>query len=327
MPRPLGILVLAYGGPEREEDVAPFLRRVMAPREPSEAALQRAMSRYLAIGGRSPLVLNTAEQAEALADLLNGLFYGSLVEAAGGEVRPIVAVGFKHWVPSVTDALERLAEAGCGEVHALILSSHQSERATGAYLEAAREAASAAGVALHSAPSFHLSPGYIRALTDRIREALEDQQDDRQALERCALLFTAHSLPLVGGRSDEVYLRRLDETARSVAKQLQWPDWRLAFQSRSPRPGVQWMGPAMEEVVEELAVDHDAVLVVPLGFVSEHLETLYDLDIEAARMVHERGLRFLRAGAVGTHPDFVEALAGSVLSSVAAAQREGAIKS
>ncbi|MHB8869291.1 MAG: ferrochelatase [Thermoleophilia bacterium] len=328
----MAVLVLAYGGPESLDEVEPFLRRIMAPREPSADAVARAVERYSRIGGRSPLMENTREQARSLEERLNaGETGGSTVGGAATVFR--VFVGARHTVPGVAAALELAAEAADRAVVAVVLASHQSERATGGYLRDLASAFSALpesdrtrlGPPLVVDP-WHTSPAYLGAVAGRIQEAAA-RLAERATGGPPVVMFTAHSLPLVDGAGDPEYERRLGETIGGVVSLISpSPAWLLAYQSASPARGGAWLGPDVGGEIRRLASEGvDRVVVMPLGFVSEHLETLFDLDIELAGIAAEAGVVMERAATVQGTTGFLEALAAAVRGSLAEERSDAAV--
>lgn len=313
----VAVLMLAYGGPASLDHVKPFLRRIMAPREPSAEALARAIERYRAIGGRSPLVENTLHQAHLLQERLD-LLAASAFDAGGRNVSFEVISGMRHTEPSIDEAVRRAVEVADETVIVLIMASHQSERATGAYLRdvATSFAAVSAEARSEMAPpiyveAWHTSPLFLRAAADRVVEA--SRVWDR-GLEGAAVLFTAHSLPLMDDRGDPVYEQGLKATAQGVMDLIGDYRWSLAYQSAGAARGGRWLGPRVEDALGELAAAGvRKVVVTPLGFVSEHLETLYDLDIKLAREARNARVEMVRAGTVHDSPTFLEALAQSVI--------------
>ena len=339
-PRRLAVLLLAYGGPERMEDVPGFLGRVVAPRPLTDAMIQGASDRYRAIGGGSPLVANSREQASALEVALNGPggaavrdAFARSVDADASSVAVRVFLGMRHSSPELGQALDAALDFGGGAAVAVLLASHQSVTATGGYrrdLEAAlaKRAARGAGAGrvVMVAP-WHTSASFLDAVAERVREALarlDGRRSPGGAVEPPLLLFTAHSLP-ISGEGDPEYERGLAATAAGVVARLGPFSWRLAYQSRSSRPGMEWLGPDVETVLsEEAAAGCRRVVVVPLGFVAEHLETLYDLDIALAARARDLGVDMERAATVRDSPLFVASLVQAVAASFASPGRRAA---
>jgi ferrochelatase len=327
----VAVLVLAYGGPKHLDEVKPFLDRVLAPRAPSAQMVERALARYRAIGGGSPLAENTFAQASALDAYLRGPGAAALTPAVAGADGPApevgTFVGMRFTEPSLSHAVEQALDFGRGRAVAVILASHQSARATGGYVADVKAACAALG---HPTPDrvrfvarWHAAPLFLQALAEEVREVLPPSDDP--ARSDLSVLFTAHSLPIEGGERDADYESALLETARGVMALVGHLPWRLAYQSRSDRPGVEWLGPDAGDVLaEEAAAGRREVVVVPLGFVSEHLETLYDLDVALAGRAAELGVGFRRARTVQHSPRFIEALAAAVTQRVVDAGGEAA---
>ena len=326
--RRVAVLLLAHGGPESLDDVPDFLARVVAPRPLTDEMVRRARDRYQAIGGGSPLVANSRAQAAALENALNGP-RGAAVRAAAGEgdsagKAPLtvrVFLGMRHSPPDLRTALDAALEFGGGQAVGILLASHQSLTATGGYrrdVEAAL-AARGAGGRVTMVPPWHTSPAFLDAVAERAREALARldlrEPGDREGDVPTLLLFAAHSVPVEGG-GDPQYEEGLAATAAGVVARLGEFPWRLAYQSRSGRPGMEWLGPDVDEVLaEEAAAGRRRVVVVPLGFVAEHLETLYDLDIALATRARALGLSMERAATASDSLLFIDALCQAIADS------------
>jgi protoporphyrin/coproporphyrin ferrochelatase len=324
---PVAVLVLAYGGPKHLDEVRPFLDRVLAPRVPTAQMIERALGRYQAIGGGSPLAENTFAQASALDAYLRGPGATGLAGSDGAAPEVGTFVGMRFTEPTISRAVEQALDFGRGRAVAVILASHQSARATGGYVAGVEAACSALGDLSPGRVRFvgrwHAAPLFLEAVAERVREVLPPS-DDLERNDR-SVLFTAHSLPMDAGERDTDYESALLETARGVMGRVGHLPWRLAYQSRSDRPGVEWLGPdAADALAEEAAAGRREVVVVPLGFVSEHLETLYDLDVALAGRAAELGLGFRRARTVQDEPRFIAALAASVTQRVIEAGGEAA---
>ena len=310
---------MAYGTPERPEDLAAYYTHIRGGRPPSPELLEELRSRYEAIGGRSPLAEITARQAAALERRLN--------ERPGG-VRWKVYVGMRHWRPWIADALQQMAADGVRRAVGVALAPHDSKMSVGAYIEAAQRALEAMQPDRRPAMRFVRSwadhPLFVEAVAVRLVRALEAvagrpegkgvDGEDRGEEDRWAVLFTAHSLPERILAWDDPYPRELDKTCRAVAARvgLDGARWRFAYQSqgRTPEP---WLGPSLDEALRRLADEGVRdVVVCPVGFVSDHLEVLYDLDIEAAQLAGRLGMRLTRTPSLNDSPDFVEALAAIV---------------
>jgi ferrochelatase len=291
------VLVVAFGGPEHPDDVRPFLRRVLAGRNVPEGRMQEVAHHYDAIGGKSPLPEITRRQTAALARTL----------AARGLDVP-VRVGFRHSAPDLRDALRDLADTGAKRVACVIMAAHEGAASRGRYrdaCEAARAALGATAPAVAYTPSFHAHPGFVRANVEHVREA--ERRIPERDRDAAVLVFGAHSVP---ARDAEPYVAGLTESAQLVAQALGRANPRIAYQSRSGSPLEPWLEPSIEEVIAAEAERGTRHLIVsPIGFVCDHVEVLYDLDLEAAASARARGIGFHRAATVGEHPAFIAALA------------------
>ena len=280
-----GVLVMAYGTPASPDDVEAYYTHIRRGRPPTPEQLDDLKRRYEAIGGVSPLLSRTRAQVEALARALGD---GWMVE-----------LGQKHAAPFIEDGMRALLDARVSSVVGLVLAPHYSALSVGEY--GAR--ASVVGP-VRMIESWHIEPGLVGLLSDRVREALARFPAEADV----EVLFTAHSLPARVLEMGDPYPEQLRETAEAVAAAGGVERWRVAWQSagRTPEP---WLGPDILEVIHEL--DRD-VLVCPVGFVSDHLEVLYDVDIEARRVASERGLRLERTASLNDDPRFIEVLASVV---------------
>ncbi len=284
------VALLAFGGPETVADVAPFVAALTGA-EPAPGMLAAVVARYEAIGGGSPLPAITRRQAAALQVALAARLDGAV------RVRP----GFLYCSPTVADCLTELGDPA---TVVLPMSPYSSRLTTGAY----RAALAAAGHAeLSLLAGWHVDPRYLAALSRRIGETL-----DGADAQEFAVLFTAHNVPRDTIAAGDPYVDQLHETIAQLLPALTPGDWRLAFQSKGRRGG-EWLEPEAADAVRELAAaGWKNLLVVPLGFVADHVETLYDLDVELREVVEGCGLQFLRSRGLNDWPPFIEALAGIV---------------
>lgn len=306
------VLLMAYGGPARLEEVEPFLLDVRGGRPTPPELVEEVRERYRAIGGGSPILARTREQAAALEARLNRLGEPD----GGGPWR--VFVGMRHWHPYIRQAVGEIAAGGFERLVALCLAPQYSAISVGAYLrslDAALEEAGEAGARLRVTriPSWHDHPGFVAALAEeagRARDAFAPEE--RAGLQ---VVFTAHSIPVSEpgeGAGADPYAAQVRETAEAVAGRAGIRSWRLAYQSAGARPGA-WLGPSLGEVLRELAAaGRRSVLVAPVGFVSDHVEVLYDLDVEARARAAELGLHLERTASLNASPRFIDALADLV---------------
>ena len=298
-----GLLVMAYGTPRSPDDVEAYYTHIRRGRPPTPELLADLTARYDAIGGISPLAALTEAQRSALADALEARQPG----------RWEVALGQKHAAPFIEDGMAELAAAGVRDVVGLVLAPHYSGFSVGQYQERAAAAGAEHGVTLHRIDRWHLLPAYVDFLADAVTDARATLPASHK------VLFTAHSLPERVLEGDP-YPDELRQTAATVAERVglsPWPEWALAWQSagRTPEP---WRGPDVLEVIRDLAATGrtDGVLVCAQGFTADHLEVLYDLDIEAAGVAAEVGLAFARTRSLNAEPTVMAALADEVVAAV-----------
>jgi ferrochelatase len=305
----VGVLVMAHGTPERTADIASFYTRIRRGRSPSPEQLADLERRYAAIGGLSPLTERTRAQVDALRTELDRRAPG----------RYVVAYGAKHTAPLIEEAAATLAGAGVDHVIGLVLTPHGSSLGSGEYLTRAQEAL-AGNAAFHAVPPWYGEPDLVTLLAERVNDALApigaggdkgggDQVGGDQS--RYPVIFTAHSLPERIRDTGDTYPEQLEESAALVAASAGLGRWQVAWQSagRTPEP---WLGPDIRDVVRQLAADGGGVagvVVCPIGFVTDHLEVLYDLDVELAAVADEVGLTFARTASLNDDPRFIGVLA------------------
>jgi ferrochelatase len=298
------VLLVAFGGPENPEDVRPFLANVLAGRAVPPARIEAVVAHYAAIGGRSPLNALTFQQAEALQERLR----------AEGPPLPVY-VGMRCWAPFVADTLARMAGDGVRHALALVLAPHRAEASWERYHAAVADGCAALGPhapAITWTGAWHAHPGFIDAMAARTRAALARLGSD----DPVALVFTAHSIPVDGAAG---YVAALATSARLVAEVVGVRAWTLAYQSRSGAPSERWLEPDVNDVLRTLAARGGrAVALVPIGFVCDHVEVLYDLDVEARATAAAAGIRLERAATANDHPAFVHMLADVVRAGAAA---------
>lgn len=294
---------MAYGGPASLDDVEPYLLDVRGGRPTSPKLVAEIKERYRLIGGRSPLVEITRAQANALEARLN---------SDGRDIR--VYVGMRHWHPYIRDAVAQIIADRLAHVVVLCMAPHYSRMSVGAYFDKLRAAQSELGATFDVIfiESWHDHPLLIQAITEKVQAALQKfPADARDAVQ---IVFTAHSLPERIMKDGDPYDMQLRETARAVAARLGLAQWRFCYQSAG-RSGEPWLGPPVEKVIVELAeAGHKNILVAPVGFVADHVEVLYDIDIEAKRLAEAHGARLERTESLNTSPTFIEALVDIVKS-------------
>jgi protoporphyrin/coproporphyrin ferrochelatase len=293
---PIGVLLMYYGTPSGPQDVERYYTDIRGGRPPSPEALEELRERYAAIGNTFPLAEITRQQAEALEAELN--------VDAGPPFR--VYLGAKHSPPFVADAVRAMAEGGIERGVGLVLAPHYSRMSIGGYIDRARTA-QPEGLDLGFVESWHLHPAYLEVLTNRVADVLEKLTDEERG--GALVVFTAHSLPARIVDEGDPYPEQLRETGEAVARRLRLANWTTGWQSagRTPEP---WLGPPLEEMVEKAAADgHPAIVVVPCGFTADHLEILYDVDIEAREAADRAGIKLVRTRSMNADPAFIYALA------------------
>lgn len=285
------VLLMAYGTPERLEDVEAYYTHIRRGSPPPPELLDELVERYRAVGGPTALNRITREQAAALE--------AALYERGR---RIPVYVGFKHHPPFVGDAVRRMKADGIDRAVGLVLAPHYSLRSVAEY-EAYAEEARPPTMTIDLVRSWHDEPRLVAFLADRLEDALE------AIGEEPLVVFTAHSVPARVLESGDPYPDELRRTAELVARRAGVERWRLAYQSAG-RTDEAWLGPDVLDVLAEAADEgEDAVVVQSIGFVADHLEVLYDLDVEARGAAEARGLRFRRTEMPNAHPAFAAVLA------------------
>lgn len=289
-----GVLVMAYGTPASLDDVEAYYTDIRGGRPPSPEHLDELVGRYRAIGGRSPLLEITRAQAAGIEERLT-------------DTR--CYVGQKHAPPFIPDAIESMATEGVDQVVGLVLAPHHSQMSVGDYEKRARDAADAASFEadLTMIHSWHLEPGYVDLLADRVTAALEGLSVG--ARDEAVVVFTAHSLPTRILESGDTYPQQLQETADAVARRAGLARWQIGWQSAG-QTSVPWLGPDLLAIIVELASKGvPGIVVCPCGFVSDHLEVLYDVDIEARALAVDLEIELQRTASPNTDPAFLDMLA------------------
>ena len=277
-----GVLCMAYGSPSDDADVEAYFTHIRGGRPPSQESLAELRGRYRAVGG-SPLTDITRAQAEAL----------------GRRLEMPVFVGMKHARPFIADGAAEAAAAGVERLIGLPLAPHYAAMSVGAYHDALQDAWQGPLVAVRG---FHDHPAFIKAVGILLGEAMADFTPE-------LTIFTAHSLPARIEAEGDRYRDRLMESCRLVADGVGLHEWEFAFQSAS-HTGEPWLGPDLLEALGRRRVPR--VLICPIGFVADHLEVLYDIDVEAMRFARERGIVLRRTASFNARLEFVDALAAVV---------------
>lgn len=300
------ILLIAFGGPEKMEDVRPFLANVTKGRPIPPHRLEEVARHYEIFGGKSPLNEITFRQATALQALL---------EHEG--VHLPVYVGMRNWHPYLHETLARMAADGIRHALGFILSAQQSEAGWTRYqqnVEEARTQCGAEALTVAYSPGWHNHPLFIEAVADLTKKAFAQLPVERR--ESTPLVFTAHSIPMALP-STPTYVQQIEEGARLVAGQLVHARWSVAYQSRSGDPRTPWLEPDISVALRQLAAEGVRdVVVSPLGFVCDHIEVLYDLDTEARQTATRLGVNMVRAETVNDHPTFIRMMAQVVRQAI-----------
>jgi protoporphyrin/coproporphyrin ferrochelatase len=290
------VMLIGFGGPTTDAEVRPFLNRVLAGRRASAERYEEVARHYHVLGGRSPYNEITMRQAAAVWEELRLIT----------KQVPVVA-GFLHMPPFLDHTLRDLQHRGVRRALGFVLAPHRCEASWDRYLAAVKSAREHLGIAapdVEYPPEWHEEPLFVAAVVDRICAAIE--QLGALATERTHLIFTAHSIPLWMDKPAG-YVEQLNQSARRIAQDLGWSRWTVAFQSRSGSPRDAWLEPDVKDVLRGIAGEQ--AIIVPFGFTCDHVEVLYDLDLEAAAVARKAGVRMVRAATVGEHPKFIKLIA------------------
>ena len=292
------VLLIGFGGPTRHDEIHPFLDNLLRGRPIAKERYEEVVHHYEVMGGRSPYNEHTMRQADALRARLN---------RDGIEI-PVV-VGMRNWDPYLLDAMRDLATTRAQRILGFILAPHRCEASWERYQGAVDEARAKVGTdaaEVEYPEPWHMHPKFIEAVAGRVEAAFA--RLDRVEANSAELIFTAHSIPVPMAEASG-YANQVRESSAAVASRL-GRKWSLAFQSRSGAPRDPWLEPAISEVIRKL--DGRAAIVMPIGFLCDHIEVVYDLDVEAAKIARECGVKMVRAGTVGDHPAFIDMIAGIV---------------
>jgi ferrochelatase len=290
------VLLLAHGAPDRLGDIPQFLLNVRSGRGLAENAVHEIVQRYAMIGGRSPLLRITTEQAEALAKAVGLPVY----------------VGMRNWTPYIEDAVRRLAEDGLGRVVAVCLAPQNSRTSIELYHRHLLEAVEKVAPGLHVdfVENWHDHPDLIAAFREKVSAALASAEVESG--EAVPVIFTAHSVPERTIKEGDPYQSQVKETAELLAQSLGIKEYKLAFQSQGMTPE-PWVGPRVEALIDEFAEQGcRRVLLAPIGFVSDHVEILYDIDVAFREYAHKKGVCVVRPESLNASPLFIRCLASIV---------------
>ena len=293
------ILLIAFGGPTCADEIRPFLARVTKGIAIPPQRLEEVAHHYEAVGGNSPLNEITFRQAAALQKLLKD-----------SDRNLPVYVGMRNASPFFSEILQRMAHDGIKHALGFILSSHRTEASWERYQKNIAEARTELGAAAPTVDycdGWHEHPRFIQTWAELIEAALLGINADRR--KDTLVIFTAHSLPTAMADGSP-YVEQVGSSARLIAAKLNHPHWSLAFQSRSGRPADPWLEPDIGQAIRDCATSGvRQIVVAPIGFVCDHVEVLYDLDIEAKKLADDLGVRLIRAGCPNDHPTFIRMIA------------------
>ena len=294
-----GVLVMAYGTPKTIEDVPAYYTHIRHGHPPTRELLEELVGRYKAIGGRSPLYEITGRQVEGIGRALNG----------GDEGPYRVYLGQKHAPPFIEDAVERMRKDGIERVVAIVLAPHYARMSVGDYFARVRRQLGAGGPVVRYIESWYGEPAFVRLIADRVKEALEQFLPETR--DDVRVVFSAHSLPVQALEGDP-YADQLHHSGDLIAREAGLRHWLFAWQSAG-RTDAEWIGPDIREVIKELRREgNEHILVCPVGFVSDHLEVLYDLDIDAQALARDLDVHLVRTASPNDDERFTGLLADVV---------------
>jgi ferrochelatase len=292
LPENTAVLLLAYGGPDSLQDVPAYLLDIRGGRETPQELVDEVTERYRLIGGRSPLLEITRSVANKLQSQIGAPVY----------------IGMRHWNPTISDVVGQMDADGVSHIVAICLAPHYSELSIGKYRQKLEEALVGRNITLSFVESWYRQPDYLGGLAENVRKTI--LRWPTQKRDEVQIIFTAHSLPQSILEKGDPYDRQLRETAGLLAEELALPSdrWTFSYQSAARTP-VPWLGPQIEELVVELAeAGYRELLIAPVGFISDHVEVLYDIDIGVTQIAHQHGLRVERTPMLNDTAPLIDAL-------------------
>lgn len=301
------ILVVSFGGPESREDVIPFLENVLRGRNVPRERMLAVAEHYYHFGGKSPINQQTRDLITALEN-----------ELAQREPKLPVYWGNRNWHPMLAETLQQMKQDGIRRALAFVTSAYSSYSGCRQYREDIARAQSEVGLGapeVDKLRAFFNHPGFIEATEDRLRDALG--QVPSAARQNIQIIYTAHSIPLTMANTCD-YVRQLEEVRKLVSARLSITNDALVYQSRSGAPGQPWLEPDILDYLREVKTHNlaTAVVLAPIGFISDHMEVLYDLDVEAQQLCDSLSLPMARARTVGVHPKFIAMIRELILERV-----------
>ncbi|MBI1912223.1 MAG: ferrochelatase [Deltaproteobacteria bacterium] len=292
---PKGVLLLAFGGADSIESVEPFVKNVLKGRPVTPELIEKTKERYKLIGGKSPLLGLTIEQGKAIEKLMN---------KDGGNYK--VYVGMRYWHPFIKETLSQMKADGIKEAVAAIMAPFTSLVATGGYEKDVESALAELDgePKVEFIPRWNMKPLFLDAVAEKLAEQLKYFDDPNDAL----VIFSNHSLPL-GALEGDPYEMIINQSANEIAKKFGKLDYKVSYQSRGAGPR-EWLGPQTEDIIQQAKKKgKKGVIIVPLGFVADHVETLYDIDILFKGMAEQQGLEFRRTASLNDSPKLMELMA------------------
>lgn len=294
---PIGVLIMAYGGPNNLDELPGYLSDIRSGRPTTPAVLEDIRHNYEQIGGKSPLLGITQQQVAAVAAKLDPAHFRCYL-------------GMRHWSPWIEEVVGQMVEDGITHAVSIVLAPHFSKLSVAKYQGKVADGLEMVHghITFEHVASYHDAPKYVQALVERVQQGLAEWPADER--ERVHVVFSAHSLPTRILQMGDPYDSQLRETAALVAARAGLPDsaWSWSYQSagRSHEP---WLGPQLEDHLSDLAAKGITdVISVPVGFVSDHVEILYDIDIKAQEEARALGMRLVRPPALNTDPLYIDTL-------------------
>ena len=298
------IFLMAHGAPTRVEDIPLYLKNIRGGKDSSPEVIQLIRERYEAIGGSSPLLEITQGQAEALETFIN----------QDGKNAFKVYFGMRSWSPYIKDVVRQMADDGIKKIYAICLAPQYSKWSTERYFKSFNEALKECGakddIEVHYISSWCDHPCLTDAFVEKYNQAIEQLR--QKGKDRIYTVFTVHSIPASSLDEGDPYAEEYEKTVRKIVERVQPTHWYMAYQSQGMIP-VPWLGPTVQSVLDKIArYGSKTVLVVPVGFVSDHIEILYDIDIDFKNYAKARKLDLYRTESMNLSPAFIEALAAVV---------------
>ncbi|REB08835.1 ferrochelatase [Sporosarcina sp. BI001-red] len=304
--RTMGLLVMAYGTPYKEEDIESYYTHIRRGRKPAPEQLEDLKNRYEAIGGISPLAHITDGQAQALCDALN---------QSQNEIDFKLYIGLKHITPFIEDAVDQMNKDGIKEAVTVVLAPHYSTFSVKSYNTRAKEEADKYGISITSVESWYKQPKFLKYWEEKIRETFDSMSEAER--EKSVLVVSAHSLPQKIREAGDPYPDQLEETAKLLAEAADVKEYAVGWQSEG-QTGEPWLGPDVQDLTRELneKKGYTSFVYTPVGFVSDHLEVLFDNDYECKVVCDEIGATYHRPAMPNTDPLFIGAVADAVMEKV-----------